>query len=263
MNFNPVAATLKGLLVLETVNSMGPAGLGAIQKATRLPKATVLRMLETLCSAGYAYYDQENRTYSLAVRALALSNNFHADQFFLRVAAPIMKKLRVRLGWPSDLAIFHLDKMVIMDTNREPGAFSINRSKGSRVAMMATALGRAYLSFCPEEERQMILERLRTSDDEYEAAARDPEKAAKIIQETQGRGYSVSNREYLKTTRAAAVPIMNGPHVVCCINVVIIPNSTSLEELHEKYAPILFDAKKELEERLQVSPMLYKPDMFS
>jgi IclR family mhp operon transcriptional activator len=210
-------------------------------------------MLETLCSAGDAYYDPDNKTYSLAVRSLALANNFSPDQFFLRIAAPIMKKLRSRLGWPSDLAICDHDKMVIMDTNREPGAFSINRSRGSRVSMMPTALGRAYLAFCPEPERQVILERLQASNDEFESAARDPSRVANIIEETRNRGYAISNREYLKTTRAAAVPILNGASVICCINVVIVPNAVSLEELQSKYAPILFDAKKELEERLHMS----------
>ncbi len=250
MNFNPVAALLRGLDVLEAVNMLGAAGLGAIQKATGIPKATTFRMLETLCSAGYVNFNPEQKTYSVTVRVLALSNNFSPDRFLLGTASPIMKELRLRLGWPSDLAIFQHDNMVIMDTNREPGAFSINRTRGSRVPIMPTAIGRAYLAFCSEEERRAIIEQLQRSDDRFEALARDTEAVARIIDETRRRGYAVSDQEYLPGNRAAAVPILNGGEVVCSINMIAAARVVSMEEVVEKHVPLLMEAKKKLEERL-------------
>lgn len=253
MIYNAVAALLKGLRTLETVNEIGPVGLGAIQKATGLPKATTLRMLETLNSEGYVDYDPDKKTYSVAVRVLALSNKFSSEQFLLRSAAPIMKDLRSRLGWPSDLAIFQHDKMVIVDTNRQPGTLSTNRSVGSRIPILASATGRAYISFCPKHEKETLLERLRGSDDKYEAVVNDPDSVTRIIEETRQRGYAISDREFLPINRSAAVPIIYSDNVVCCINFIALANMVSIDEMHEKYVPLLLEAKSKLEKKLNMT----------
>lgn len=251
MSFHPVASLIKGIRVLEVTNEFGPIGLSQVCRITNLPKATTFRMLETLKSEGYIDFDGDKKTYSIAVRSLALSNKFSPNEFLLRTAAPIMKILRRELGWPSDLAIFQHDKMVIVETNRLPGALSTNRTVGSRVPILASATGRSYLAFSSEAVQQHILNALNYSEDKYERLAKDPDKVAKILKKTVKNGYGISNREFLPVNLSAAVPVIVKDKVVCCINVITLANMVTLKELKKKYVPLLQKAKRQLESKLQ------------
>ncbi len=247
---NPVNALMRGLLVLEAVNAYGPAGLSQVQHHTGIPKATVLRLLESLRQAGYLTFDADSRTYQVGLRALALSNNVSSDDNLLQIARPIMARLREKMGWPSDLAVFQHDKMVIVDTNRQPGILSSNRSIGSRVPMLASATGRAYLAAVPEAEQQRILLHLKDATDPFEKLARDPAAVQRILTETARRGYALSDQEFLKTNRGAAVAVMRGPQVVCVINLIAVAALATLADVEQRYVPMLFEAKAELEQKL-------------
>ena len=50
---------------------------------------------------------------------------------------------------------------------------------GQRVGWLLTGVGRAYLAFCPQAEREEILRRLRKSDQPEDALARDPKRLDK------------------------------------------------------------------------------------
>ncbi|WP_323011802.1 helix-turn-helix domain-containing protein [Castellaniella sp.] len=250
----PVNALVRGLLVLETLNASGPAGLSDIWRKTGLPKATVFRMLETLHEHGYVTYDPSSQVYQVSLRALALSNNVSYGQQLLQIAAPVISSLREDLGWPSDLTVFQHDKMVIVDTNREPGMLSSNRSVGSRVPMMASATGRAYLANIGEKQQQALLKRLALSDDPYEQLAKDQAATSRIISETLSRGYALSDQEFLKSNRGAAAAIMHDGEVVCVINMIAIARIVKLEEVENRYVPLLLEAKKKIEALLSRFP---------
>ncbi len=251
----PVNALVRGLLVLEAVNTHGPAGLSHIWRHTGLPKATVFRLLESLREAGYLSYDPEAQTYQVGLRTLALSNNVSYERQLLRMAAPVMTQLREQLGWPSDLAVFQHDKMVIVDTNREPGVLSTNRSVGSRVPMMASATGRAYLANVDAQDRHRILAQLALSNDPYEALAKDRVAATRLLDQTASRGYGLSDQEFLKTNRGAAVAVGHEGAVICVINLITIAKVVKMEEVEKRYVPLLLKAKAQLEGLLHRFPL--------
>lgn len=251
----PVNALVRGLLVLEAVNTHGPAGLSHIWRHTGLPKATVFRLLESLRESGYLAYDAQAQTYQVGLRTLALSNNVSYERQLLQMAAPVMAQLRERLGWPSDLAVFQHDKMVIIDTNREPGVLSTNRSVGSRVPMMASATGRAYLANVDPQERRRILAQLALSSDPYEALAKDEAAVHRLLDETARRGYGLSDQEFLRTNRGAAAAVVHGGSVVCVINLIAIAKVVKMEEVERRYVPLLLKAKAELEDLLRRFPL--------
>lgn len=251
----PVSSLMRGLLVLEAANTYGPAGLSEIAKRTGLPKATVFRMLENLTESGYLSYDAKDKTYQVGLRTLALSNNVSYERQLLQMSAPIMTELREQIGWPSDLAVFEHGKMVIVDTNREPGMLSVNRRIGSRIPMMASATGRAYLGYTSQEERTGIMEELRSSTDPFESLAKDAGACSDIFRNTVKRGYAVSDQEFLPTNRGAAVAVLHEEKVVCVINLIVLAKVVKLKELEERYAPMLLDAKSKLETLLCRFPL--------
>lgn len=247
MAYAPVSAVLKGLKVLETVNRLGPASLREITDATGLPKASTLRLLDTLQHAGYVSAMSDVRRYIVTARVLALSNNFRQDEAVVAVAAPILKVLREKTGWPSDLGIYHHGKMVIADTNRESGAFSMNRSVGSRVSMTTTSLGKVYLAFCPEQERERIFEYLESVNDVEENKDLTREKFERMAKKIRKQGYATSDQEKGKTIRAIGVPVLHEDQVLCAFNIIVPAQVVSMARLEADYAPLAAEAARRIE----------------
>ena len=60
-----------------------------------------------------------------------------------------------------------------------------------------TGVGRAYLAWCPEKEREEILQRLRKSDNPQDRLARDPKRLERILSETRRGGYATRDPSFI------------------------------------------------------------------
>jgi len=112
-SFKPVIALTRGLEILRVVNQERHATIKAIHAQTRLDKATIVRMLETLEHEGYIMRDPDQAVYSPTGRTLVLSQGYDHHLWIGRIAEPIMNSFRTRIGWPSDVAIFDRDAGII------------------------------------------------------------------------------------------------------------------------------------------------------
>jgi IclR family mhp operon transcriptional activator len=68
---------------------------------------------------------------------------------------------------------------------------------GDQIAWLTSAVGRAYLAFCPGRERQDILARLRKSDRPENRLARELKRVDRILAETQQCGYGIRDLSHL------------------------------------------------------------------
>jgi IclR family transcriptional regulator, mhp operon transcriptional activator len=142
--FDPVTAVLRALEVLRLINHLEAASVAAIHRSTGYPKATVLRMVETLISAGYVARIYGTTTYAATGKCLLLGSGLRTQASMTAKATPILNAFRRKIGWPSDFALFDGDAMVIAATSREFGVLSLNRRPGARAPLLLSALGRAY-----------------------------------------------------------------------------------------------------------------------
>ena len=241
----PVNALQKGLEILRLLNELEQTYVRHLHKATGLPKATIVRMIDTLVDAGYVMRG-DNGECILTAKVLALSQGYHADDHLLAIAAPILDRFRQEHSWPTDMARFDQNAMVILDTSRSTGTLSLNRSIGSRLPVMVTALGRAWLGFCEPDERQRALEALERLPTPWGEMAQDRAKIDLLVAEIQARGYAISDREYLKYTRAVAVPILLEGRVVACINMMVVASAMSMEEAQTIFVAPLRAAAEEI-----------------
>ncbi len=77
--------------------------------------------------------------------------------------------------WPSDLAVYHRGMMHILETTRKKTPYAVNMTGiGYRVPMLQTGLGRAWLAFCTDTEREKIIAELHRSENPFDRAARNP-----------------------------------------------------------------------------------------
>ncbi|MDT3687917.1 MAG: IclR family transcriptional regulator C-terminal domain-containing protein [Pseudorhodoplanes sp.] len=247
-----INALHRGLIVLRAIND-GHAQIREIAAVTRLPKSTVARMVETLMADGYLLQN-ERKGYHPTARVLTLSRGYQAGNMLLEVARPVLEGLRQHQIWPTDLAVLDQDAMVIMDTGRDPGTLSLNRTVGSRLPVLATALGRAFLAFASPKVVEETLMRLAQSSNPFDAPAKNPESVRRLLAQVRRQGYATGDREYQRTTRTAAVPIMVNGAPVASLNIMVVPSAMSLEQLVRTLLPSVRSAAKAISTALSQGP---------
>jgi IclR family mhp operon transcriptional activator len=254
-SFDPVHALCRGLEVLRVVNDREGATIAQIHQATGLHKSTVLRMLETLIHDGYVARRSDGPHYVPTGKCLQLASGLERSQRLVTLAAPIVGEFRKSVGWPSDLALFDQDAMVIVATNREFGVLSLNRKIGARVPMLGSSLGLAYLAFCPEAERDAILDRLAHSDSLWDRQARRRPAVLAALAAIRRKGYATSDPDYRKQVYQDAViglsvPVRSGldkaAGVAATLNIIYLSGSLTLAEGVKKYLPRLTRAAAEI-----------------
>jgi len=242
-SFKPVIALARGLEILRVVNEEGVATVRGIHRETGLDKATIVRMLETLEHEGYVMRDPHQPVYVPTGRTLQLSQGFDRHLWIGAVAEPILGAFRPRIGWPSDVGICDGDAMVVVRTTRgRQGPLSFNRKTGFRAPVLVTSLGRAYLAFCPADERTAIIARLAaqpgSQPDSWAELARQPRKLAALLDEVRQRGFAVmdpayGDAEYGGMVWAFGVPVRAGDTVFAAINIMMLKTAVSLDDARE------------------------------
>ena len=83
---------------------------------------------------------------------------------------------------------------------------------------MFTAIGRAYLAFCSDTEREAIVRNLAATDTPEGPFARKRHAVDRLVAETRKRGYGAREGGILPQTGSIAVPVMWRGRVIACIN---------------------------------------------
>jgi len=250
-SFKPVIALTRGLEILRVVNQERQATIRAIHAATGLDKATIVRMLETLEHEGYVMRDPDQAIYSPTGRTLVLSQGFDRHLWIGRTAESIMNEFRKRIGWPSDLAIFDRDAMILVRSTRDEGPLSMNRRTGFRAPILATSLGLAYLAFCGDEEREQIIATLAANPSDWNDLARHPRKLKTLLEAVRQQGYATmspdySKREFGSSVWAVGAPIMQDERVFGTINIMMLQSAVSPQMAKDKLIGPLKETADEL-----------------
>jgi IclR family mhp operon transcriptional activator len=230
-SYRPVTATLRGLEVLSATSRLGSrATLAEIHRLTGFDKSTILRMLETLEHAGFVVRDEDRRSWQVTGKTLQLSAGYDRHRAVGTIVAPALAAFRTTVGWPSDVALFDHDSMLVVETSREPGPMFLNRSPGYRAPVLGTSLGLAYLAHCPAAEWEAFLKRVAGDPAPWNDLAREPRQAETLFATIRKQGYaemapSYATREYDDLISSIGVPIMRGGRVYAAMNTLYLLNA--------------------------------------
>ncbi|WP_428037066.1 IclR family transcriptional regulator domain-containing protein, partial [Amphritea sp.] len=155
--------------------------------------------------------------------------------------------------WPTDLCTLDDDAMVIRETTHRFSKLSFHRDMvGRRLPLLMTATGRAYIAYCPDDEREEILARLRQQDSRQGSHANDEDYVRRVLRQTREQGYGANNQDWGDEGNIAAIarPIMRENEVVGCLNLVYIAKAMSTEKAAKKYLKKMNDVILKIEEQL-------------
>ncbi|WP_374306655.1 helix-turn-helix domain-containing protein [Dongia sp.] len=243
-SFKPVTAVLRAFDILGIVNRLEQPTFARIHKASGLSSATVVRMLETLEHAGMIAKGDSRAFYLPTSRTLELSRGYDQRKSLALAATPILAALQRQVVWPSDLAIFDNDGMVVVETSRGNGRLSFNRHSGFRAPLLGTSLGTAYLAFTDPTKRAEVLARLSEQPEPWNELARDPKSADSYFLKIARRGYGSMHPDYCRSAydgmvSAIAVPVLVGNDPVAALNISFFLEAVSEKEAVKRYlAPL-------------------------
>jgi len=250
-SYEPVTALMRGLEVLRAVNRLSSAGVKDIHRLTGINQPTIVRMLETLIHTGFVIRHPQQPVYLPTGKALELSSGYVLHREVGILATPVMTRLRGLVGWPSDVAVFDGDAMVVAHTSRGEGRFIFDRRTGFRAPVFATSLGRAYLAFCGEADRERAFSLAARSPEPWNMLAHHPGEAATAFAAIRAAGYAVmdeaySDREYGGQASAIAVPVLVSGQAAASLNLMYLRETIDQAAVVERLLPLLREAASEL-----------------
>ena len=249
-----VRGLLRGLLVLRALNENNFSSVLQLSKVTGLPRATIYRLLDTLMAAGYVTQGGNKDLYRLTIMVRTLSDGFNDEAWVSEIGSPVIADLGRKIVWPTDIATCDKEAMLIRETTHLTSPLSITRSAvGLRVPMMFTAIGRAYLAYCSDTEREAIIRNIAATDTPEGAFARKRQAVDRMIAETRKRGYGAREGGILPSTGSIAVPVMWRGRVIACINMHYILSALTRDEVVKRYLGAMREAAAKIEDSLAKS----------
>lgn len=256
--YTNVRGLARGLHVLRALNAMedGHATSQQLADLTGLHRTTVRRLLETLMEEGFVRRSTSDDSFRLTLAVRSLSEGFTDTERIATVAPPIMGQLLQRVAWPSDLTTPDGDAMIIRETTHRFSRLSFHRAMvGRRLPILLTAAGRAYFAMCPDEEREDILELLRSGagGDEQQAFARNDALVRKLIRRVRDDGFGSNHGDWTAQAKigAVAVAISADERVIASLNVIFLSRAVRLEDAVRRYVPELQKAALDIAEALK------------
>ena len=236
-----IASLRRGLDVLGQIDS----GQGATLHD--LHKASLLRIVKTLEAAGRIQRRLADGAYlgRPAAGGAAADTRWHAR--LIATAAPALRDLHRHLPWPSDIAVRDGLTMRVLESNRSLSAITINRAVVNyHPNMLWTAMGRAYLAFCPPEERVALLAALRESASSVDRAARRVDWTRRLLAQSVQQGYAIRDPLHMgpdagvfRRSSAIAVPVFAHGRpdgaVLACISCVWLTEVMDEVEVVDRY----------------------------
>lgn len=207
-----IRSIARAFRLLDAMNEKQPCSLADLHRATGLPKPTVFRILATLQHEGYVRNEGGLGQYRVTERTRRLGAAYTEKSRLVDVGAPLILKVTKKIKWPLAIGVLDNDSIVVRYSTMPYSPLAVQAtSLGHRLGLLETAMGLAYLAFCEEGERKILLDMLR---DSAPGGALDADAQIQAtLATTRQRGYGLRLPKASGASATVAVPILLEQHV--------------------------------------------------
>jgi IclR family mhp operon transcriptional activator len=252
-SFKPVRSVIRALEVLSLINRDRGSSIAELHRDIRLPKPTLVRLLETLSAAGYVAKDKGRKEYRVTHLVERLSVGFYGSPLIVEAAREDALDLTRRLKWPITVAVLDNDAMVVLYSTVPESPIAPGRPPAfSRYRLLTRAHGRAFLAFCSEEQRELIVASLLKSKHPEDCLANSPESIARIITQTRRLGYAFRDpRVEPRLSMSLSVPILARGEAIGSLSLTYYASAMGRAAAARRYVPELQVAARSIERRIE------------
>jgi DNA-binding IclR family transcriptional regulator len=203
-----VRAVERALQIMQCFDDEHPErGISDIAQAVGLHKATAHRIVTTLVNYGYIERVEDGQKYRLGLELPNLGYKVLSRMDLRKEAVPFMKQLVAEWDETCDLSIFDQGEAFYIEIMRGTRALTISAAVGQRLPAHATASGKLFLAYLPDDQLNAILKQ--PMEAYTEKTATSPEKLRFQLEEIRKQGYSIDYEEFEHGVCAVAAPIFN------------------------------------------------------
>jgi len=227
---------VRGLKVLTEISARGPMRASEVARRVDLPRATVVRLIETLIEAGMIRRQEGSKTYEVTEQVTRLSHGYDRWSALTDTAISAITDASKDVTWPLVLTTpSGLDMVVRYNTDHTSPLALQRYNLGFRIPVFDTASGMVFLAYCSDQERETYLRLLET-----EQGTLDVSRVKRRIEETRIDGYCIHHRAGA-LEKALAVPIIRNDAFQGALTMRYIPSAVSYAELKNRYVSPLSD----------------------
>ena len=202
----------RAITVMELLSRWGWSGVTEVANELGINKSTAYRLLTTLRDRGLVEQDAATEKYRLGFGLVALASSVTADLDLVRCSRPVADRLAQQTRETVTVAVLEGDDAIIVhQSNSRSSALSVDWS-GMHTPLHATAAGKLFLHYMPEDQRRRILKGPQSHYTEYTIV--DPKTLREELQRDHGREYWYTVEELEVGLNAIAAPVRCAEGVV-------------------------------------------------
>jgi IclR family transcriptional regulator, pca regulon regulatory protein len=250
--FAYVQSLERGLAVITSFNETRPEQtLTDVAKATGLDRAAARRFLLTLEALGYV--EHAGKMFKLRPQTLQLGYAYLASLPWWRAAQSVSEALTKKIQLSSAVGVLdHTDVVYVAYASAGRFPLLVNRSVGTHLPAITTAIGRVLVAALPPEEMRTWLSKIKV--ERYTSrTVTDRSDLTRLLGTVRKTGFSIVDQELEVGLRSIGVPIRNkGGVVVGGLSVSLIEAQVSRDTMIRRYLRPLQSAAKEITSSLGV-----------
>ncbi len=235
----------RGLAVLTAFSDQRRTlTIAQISHKTGIPRAAVRRCLYTLKQLGYASSDANN--YSLKPKVLTLGYSYLSSTPLAISAQPCLDHISRTLNESCSLAVLENDEVLYVARSSTSRIMSVALNVGSRLPAYCTSLGRAILSFLPEQDLSNYLEHVELRAFTPHTVVSE-KKLREMLTSVRLAGYALIEEELEVGLRSIAVPVRGASgNVVAALNIGAQASRVTRAQMEQDFLPLLLKGSREL-----------------
>lgn len=211
-----IGATERSFRIIELLRQRDAATLADLAADLDASKSTVHNHLTTLVRLGYVTRTDDG--YALGLRFLDLGDHARKRHALYHEAKDEVNELVEAVGERGQVMVEEDGRGVYIYQVKTDRAIETDSHIGTTVDLHTTAVGKSYLAFCTEADRERILSG--TLDSETANTITDREALEAELETIRERGYALNDEEKMVGMRAVGAPILSaGDQVIGAVSV--------------------------------------------
>ncbi|OXL18935.1 IclR family transcriptional regulator [Psychrobacter sp. DAB_AL32B] len=202
-----VTALGRGLILLSAFEYHEQLGHQQLCQMTKLPKATVTRLVHTLTTLGFLRTNAQGQ-YQLGSSSVRLSAQAWSRHDVVAFSEPLLRQFVMQNEVSVNLATEIEGEMRYLACYRSPARLSINLQVGSAVPVARTAIGRTFYAVSSPTRQAVITANLKAGlpVDDFQQAQKALIQASQYYET---HGYTLSDGDFSTDILAVAVGVFD------------------------------------------------------
>lgn len=199
-----IGASETSFRIIEHLRDEDGVGVSEVADAVGVSKSTAHNHLQTLRSMGYVV--QEEGGYAVGLEFLSLGDHARQRYSLYPVVKENVDELVEAVGERAQVMVEENGRGVYLYQAKADKAVETDSHVGMTVKLHATAIGKAYLAFCDEAERDRVLQGQLGTKTPNTVTDRDELEAE--FEQIREAGHAFNDEERILGMRAVGAPIL-------------------------------------------------------